>query len=112
LEARYEQVNGGSTEPLIRLPLSRFIAFTYSTIAENLPDDKLREVNNLLFRDPKLQTTLIPGIPIPAWMDMADIPKESIVEYDDATGETVPVVPSDPRVSEYLAMVPPPAPES
>jgi len=97
---------------LIQLPLSRFLAFTYSVLVENLPEDKLREINNTLFRDPKLQTTLIPGVPIPTWMDMEDIPRESIVEYDDKIGETVPVPPNDPRVAEYLATAPPPPPET
>jgi len=76
-----------------------------------LPDDKLREINNLLFRDPRLQTTLIPGVPIPAWMDMADIPQESLVEYDEASGEEIPVAASDPRVAEYMASAPPPTRE-
>ncbi len=94
------------------MPIARFLAFTYSTLTANLKDEGLREVNNLLFRDPRLQTTLIPGVPIPAWMDMADIPTESIIEVDTDSGEEIPVPAEDPRLAEYLASAPNPPPPS
>lgn len=66
-----------------------------------LPPEKAREVDNILFRDRTLQSTLVPGVPIPAWMDMDDIPADSVVRVDSEGNEL-----RDERVLEFLGSHP------
>jgi len=94
---------------MLAMPMRRFLDFAYGNLIKGLDAQKLREVNNILFRDSALQTTLVPGVPIPAWVDLSDLPPGSIVRVED--GKQVPQPQEDPRVAEYLAKAPLPKPK-
>lgn len=73
------------------LPLWRKLGYVYAIIASLLEPDKLREFDNILDRDPRIRTSVIPGIPIPSWMGMADLPPESLYRVDPDNPERPPL---------------------
>ncbi len=82
------------------------MSFIYSCMVSGVKPDKVKELNNILFRDPQSQTSLIPGVPLPAWIDESDIPPEYLHTVPE--GADAPEL--DQRVVDFLKNAPPPEP--
>ena len=81
----------------MRRPWRRVLNYVYAYIRTLILSDyengaeRLREFDNFLRRPPLLESALLPGLPIPAWMDDSDIPPDSLRMMREAPSMTNPV---------------------
>lgn len=63
----------------MELPLARILNYVYALWSESLDEEGRARLDNRLTRPPNLQTTAVPGLPIPDWMDLDDLPPGTVI---------------------------------
>lgn len=80
-EIEAEWVMSGNPDPFVAQPLRRLCAVFYAWLMKGRTDDQRRQLDNILSRPPGLTISDMPDIPIPAWMDLDDLPPDMRPEF-------------------------------